>query len=70
MGYNLDKLISSEKIIQRQTHTTPFYTLEGMKYRQEIKDTNGENNTLFAGAYLYDGLHEGAATSAIEVAKI
>lgn len=41
-----------------------------MRYRKEIKITNGENNTCYAGAYLYDGLHEGAAISATEVAKI
>lgn len=70
MGYNIEKLISSKKILHKQIHTTPFYTVEAMKYRKEIKNTNGENNTYYAGAYLYDGLHEGAAISATEVARI
>lgn len=70
MGYNIEKLISSKKILHRQVHTNPFYTVEAMKYRKEIKRTNGENNTFYVGAYLYDGLHEGAAISATEVAKI
>ncbi|HRG74265.1 MAG TPA: hypothetical protein PLX69_06890, partial [Leptospiraceae bacterium] len=64
------KLISPKKILHKQIHTTPFYTVEAMRYRKEIKKTNGENNTCYAGAYLYDGLHEGAAISATEVAKI
>lgn len=70
MGYNIEKLISPKKILHKQIHTTPFYTVEAMRYRKEIKKTNGENNTCYAGAYLYDGLHEGAAISATEVAKI
>lgn len=70
MGYNIEKLISPEKILHKQTHTTPFYTVDATKYRREIKEKNGENNTFYAGAYLYDGLHEGAAISAREIAKI
>jgi len=69
MGYNIENLISPEKILHKQTHTTPFYTVDATKYRREIKEKNGENNTFYAGAYLYDGLHEGAAISAREVAK-
>jgi predicted NAD/FAD-binding protein len=32
--------------------------------------TNGENHTYYAGAYLGDGLHEGAITSAFRVAQL
>ena len=38
-------------------------------HRQEIITTNGELNTYHVGAYLGDGLHEGAITSAIWVAE-
>jgi len=44
--------------------------VEAIHYRQEVKDTNGENNTYHAGAYLYDGLHEGAVTSGFVVSEL
>jgi predicted NAD/FAD-binding protein len=32
--------------------------------------TNGENHTYYTGAYLSDGLHEGAIASAFRVAQL
>lgn len=37
--------------------------------RQIIRDINGHDHTCYAGAYLSNGLHEGAVTSAMAVAK-
>ena len=51
-------------------HNTPLYTVESFRYRDEVVDTNGENHIYHAGAYLGDGLHEGAITSAIRVAQL
>ena len=47
-----------------------LYTTESFQYRDEVVATNGENNTYHAGAYLGDGLHEGAITSAFRVAQL
>ena len=47
-----------------------MYTTESFRYRSEIVDTNGENNTYYAGSYLGDGLHEGAIASARQVAQL
>ena len=70
LAFNLEELINQEKVIHIQEHHTPLYTVEAMKYVPEIIKTNGENNTYHAGAYLADGLHEGAITSAFRVAQL
>ncbi|TAE94154.1 MAG: amine oxidase, partial [Oscillatoriales cyanobacterium] len=70
LAFHLDELIAKEQIIHIQKHHTPLYTVESFRYRDEIIETNGENHTYHAGAYLGDGLHEGAITSALRVAKL
>lgn len=70
LAYNLQQLIDSEKIIDIQHHTTPLYNVEAISYRQEVLATNGDNNTYHTGAYLFDGLHEGAVTSAFVVSNL
>ena len=70
LAFNLDSLITKDEILHIQEHYTPLYTVEAFKYRDEVISTNGENNTYHAGAYLGDGLHEGAITSAIRVAQL
>jgi uncharacterized protein len=69
LAFNLDSLIAKDKIIHIQEHHTPLYTVDSFRYRDEVVSTNGENNTYHAGAYLGNGLHEGAITSAIRVAQ-
>ena len=68
--YNFKNKIAPEKILHKANHVTPFYDLAAIKYREEIKETNGELNTYYAGAWLYDGIHEGAITSAMEVSRL
>ena len=70
LAFNLDGLIAKDKILHIQEHHTPLYTVESFRYRNEVIITNGENNTYHAGAYLGDGLHEGAIASAIRVAQL
>ena len=70
LAFNLDDLIAKDKILHIQQHHTPLYTVDSVRYRDEVITTNGENNTYHAGAYLGDGLHEGAITSAIRVAQL
>ena len=70
LAFNLESLINQDKIVLRLEHDTPLYTVESFRYRNEIIDSNGENHTYHAGAYLGDGLHEGAITSAIRVAEL
>lgn len=70
LSYQLEELIAKNSLIHRQEHHTPFYTTESFRYRDEVMATNGENHTYHAGAYLGDGLHEGAVTSALRVAEL
>jgi predicted NAD/FAD-binding protein len=70
LAFNLNKLIASDKVIHIQEHHTPLYTVESFRYRDEVMMTNGENNTYHVGAYLGDGLHEGAIASALRVSQL
>ncbi|MEQ1637011.1 MAG: NAD(P)-binding protein [Methylococcales bacterium] len=70
LAYNLSKQINPKKIVHLQKHQTPFYSVAAVRYRHEIKATNGANHTYHAGAYLGDGLHEGAIASAYTVATL
>lgn len=70
LSFQLEELIARDRIIHIQEHHTPLYTTESFRYRDEVVATNGENNTYHAGAYLGDGLHEGAIASAFRVAQL
>jgi predicted NAD/FAD-binding protein len=70
LAFNLEHLLDRDKIVHIQEHSTPLYTVTAFQYRDEIVATNGENNTYHVGAYLGDGLHEGAITSALRVAQL
>lgn len=70
LAFNLKEMIAPKKIIHEQQHHTPFYDVESFRYRDEVIATNGQNHTYHVGAYLGDGLHEGAVTSAIHVADV
>jgi uncharacterized protein len=69
LAFNLQDRIAPDKIIHVQQHHTPFYDVAAFQYRDDIIATNGEHNTYYVGAYLGDGLHEGAVTSAMHVAQ-
>jgi uncharacterized protein len=70
LSFNLESLIDPARIVHVQQHHTPLYTVEAFHYRQEIVATNGDYHTYHVGAYLGDGLHEGAITSAMRVAAL
>lgn len=69
LAFNLQDHIDPEQIIHIQKHSTPFYTVRALQHRSEVIATNGDNQTYYVGAYLGDGLHEGAVTSAMMVAQ-
>jgi uncharacterized protein len=58
------------RILHVQKHHTPLYTVAAVRDRSEIIATNGNYHTYHVGAYLGDGLHEGAITAAIRVAAL
>jgi predicted NAD/FAD-binding protein len=70
LAFDLDQAIAKDKIVHIQEHSTPLYTVDSLRYRNEVIDTNGANHTYHVGAYLSDGLHEGAIVSALRVARL
>jgi predicted NAD/FAD-binding protein len=70
LSFQLEELIARDRVIHVQEHHTPLYTTEAFRYRDEVVATNGENHTYHVGAYLGDGLHEGAIASAFRVAQL
>ncbi len=68
-SYNLESEIDPARVLHRQRHRAPGYTVRALASRPEILADNGARNTFFAGAWLGDGLHEGAIWSAVQVAK-
>jgi uncharacterized protein len=70
LSFQLEELIDPDRLIHTQEHHTPLYTTASFRYRDEVVATNGEHHTYHAGAYLGDGLHEGAVTSARRVAAL
>jgi uncharacterized protein len=70
LAFHLEELIADDKILHTFAHHTPRYTVDSFCYRDEVVRSNGENHTYHAGAYLGDGLHEGAVTSALRVAQL
>ncbi|ABZ77108.1 NAD/FAD-binding protein-like protein [Shewanella halifaxensis HAW-EB4] len=70
LAYNIENLIAEQNILQTFEHHTPLYSVDAFRYRRNIIDNNGANHTYHVGAYLYDGLHEGAVLSAKKVAKL
>jgi uncharacterized protein len=70
LAFNLEGLIAEDHIVHTFEHHTPHYTVDSFRYRDEVVRTNGENNTYHVGAYLGDGLHEGAVVSALRVAQL
>ena len=69
-AYGLDSLIHADKILDVQEHIVPKYTTDHDLKISKIKHINGNNNTFFVGAYLDNGLHEGAVNSALTVSKM
>jgi predicted NAD/FAD-binding protein len=70
LAFNLDEEIDPERVVHVQEHTTPRYTVAAFRHRDEVIASNGENRTFHAGAYLGDGLHEGAVRSASAVSGL
>lgn len=70
LSFNMEEYINPESIIHIQKHHTPLYTHDAYMHIEDIKRHNGARHCLYAGAYLGDGLHEGAVSSAEEVLRI
>ncbi len=68
LSLGIDHLIDPARVIHRQPHIAPRYTVDALAHRDGIIAHNGHRQTWVAGAWLGDGLHEGAISSAARVA--
>jgi len=73
-GYNawLDSIAGAHGgygLAHRLDGEIPRYTVDAVRWRDEIVAHQGEHDTWFAGAWLGEGLHEGAVRSASGVAE-
>ncbi len=65
----LEDQLEPGRVIQRFHHHSPLYTVQALRERPWIAAINGDRHTWFVGAYLGDGLHEGAIASALAVTE-
>ncbi|MDH3686025.1 MAG: FAD-dependent oxidoreductase [Myxococcales bacterium] len=63
LGHEIDPAC----VVHEQPHHTPRYTVDALRHREEVFETQGELGTFHAGAWLGNGLHEGAVASAVGV---
>lgn len=69
LAFDMNSEIDSDKILHIQNHHTPSYASGALKHRQIVDSQQGKENTYHVGAWLGDGLHEGAVSSAAAVAR-
>lgn len=67
LAFNLDAEVDPAKVIHRQAHDVATYTVRALAARDDLRACNGLRGTYFVGAWLGDGLHEGAVRSALDV---
>jgi predicted NAD/FAD-binding protein len=69
LAFNLEDRIDPSLIVDRQVHHTPRYTRQSYATQNGIKALSGTDGIYFAGAYLNNGLHEGAVKSGFTVSQ-
>ena len=69
LAFNLERLIDPDRVLHVQEHSTPLHQVEAFAHRDEVIACNGEQHTFHAGAWLGNGLHEGAVASAVAVSE-
>ncbi len=69
IAMRLEPQLNPARVLQRFHHHSPLYTVAALRQRRLIESINGDRYTWFVGAYLGDGLHEGAIASTEVVAK-
>lgn len=69
LAFDLEGEIEPARVLHRQSHDVARYSERALSFREEVRRDQGARATYFAGAYLGDGLHEGAVRSALAVAE-
>jgi len=68
LAFGLEDEIDPAKVYATVEHDVAMYDVPAMAHREEVTATQGWRQTWYAGAWLGDGLHEGAFVSALQVA--
>jgi predicted NAD/FAD-binding protein len=68
-AHGLDGEIDPSKVLERFDHRVPWYSAAAVRTAAAIAADNGTHDTFHVGAYLGDGLHEGAVQSALAVSR-
>lgn len=69
LAFDLDAELDPARILHRQPHDVALYTVHALARRAEVRAENGHRRTWYVGAWLGDGLHEGAVRSALAVSE-
>jgi predicted NAD/FAD-binding protein len=69
LAFGLDAEIDPARVLLRQPHHTAAFSVAAIEHRDEVRACNGQRRTWHVGAWLGDGLHEGAACSALAVSR-
>lgn len=69
LAFDLDDELDPATVLHRQCHDVARYDERALAEREDLRRRNGTRATFFAGAYLHDGLHEGAVRSALTIAE-
>ncbi len=69
LAFDLDAEIDPATVLHRQAHDVGLYTDAALAARADVIAGNGRRRTWHVGAWLGDGLHEGAVRSALAVAE-
>ena len=69
VSLNTEKNISPKKILKTMSYYHPFFDFKACKAVSKLKQTQGENNLWFAGAWMGYGFHEDGFCSGKLVAE-
>jgi predicted NAD/FAD-binding protein len=69
LAFGIENEIDPDTIVHVQEHRVPAFTVDSLQSREELEATNGERGVWYAGAWLGNGLHEGAVASAEAVSR-
>lgn len=69
LAFDMGAEIDPSLVLHRQPHEVGLYTDSALLSRPDVLSHNGRHNTWYAGAWLGDGLHEGAVQSALAVSE-
>lgn len=66
---NTTQSIDDDKVIREILYHHPIYTKESLESQKDLDQLNGKNRIFFCGSYFFNGFHEDAVNSALQVAS-